>query len=133
MVPLVGCNYDRYSSLQGQHLDSVVPFLGLAGRPNEEQILYRSTDRQFLWDNDHSTTGGMPDEFRKVFGHCLAVVRDRELLPACAASANTSGSRKAHQPGRMGRLKVNAGLTPKSGFHDNVVEVGIGLKTHAHG
>jgi hypothetical protein len=38
----------------------------------------------------------------------------------------------AHQPGRMSGLKLNPGLTPQRGFYDDVVEVGVGLKTHAH-
>ena len=77
LTPLVVCDRYGYRALQWQHLHSVVPFLGVTGGPNEEQLLYRSTNRQFLWDNNHTTTDGMPNEFCKVCGHGFAVVRDQ--------------------------------------------------------
>ena len=61
-----------------------MPFLSFTGRPGKEQSFYRSTDRQFLWDNDHPTTGGLRDAFCKVFGHGLAVMRDQDSPGMCS-------------------------------------------------
>ena len=59
------------------HLYSVDPFFRFACRPNEEQILHRSTDRQLLGNHDYPAAACVPDEFRKLFGHGLAIVRDQ--------------------------------------------------------
>src|SRR5262245_11765310 len=65
------------STLQWQHLDSVVPFFVFTGRPNQKQIHYCHTDRQLLWEDDDPTTRGMLNECCKVCGHGLAVMRDQ--------------------------------------------------------
>jgi hypothetical protein len=53
-------------------------------------------------------------------------------LPACAASANTFLIYYASEIRHVSYLEVYAWLTPQRGFYDNVIKVGVCLKTYAH-
>jgi hypothetical protein len=66
----------------------------------------------------------MPDKFRKVFGHSLAIMRDKHSPLLCHQRQHFL-ILYASQVRGVGRLDVYAWLAPQRGFYDNVVEVGI--------
>jgi hypothetical protein len=120
------------SSLQWEDLYSVYPFFCFTCCPNEEQILYRNTHRELLRNHDHPMTGGLTEEFRKVFGHRLAIVRDQHSSCLRRQRQHLLIS-DASEVRSVRRLKVYAWLAPQRRLHDDVVEVSVRLKTHSHG
>jgi hypothetical protein len=55
----------------------------------------RSTDRQFLWDNDHPTTGGMPNVYDQ---YSPGVCRQRQHLCIRVRLCSAASDEKLKEP-----------------------------------
>jgi hypothetical protein len=100
--------------------DSVYPFFGIAGFPNQQQILGDRRRCEMLRRHDHSGVRSTFEEPRELHRHGALVVSDEDPSIASRCFENV-GILEAPQAGVRRGPKLNRRLEAKNGSENDVV------------
>jgi len=107
--------------------DSVYPFFGIAGFPNQQQILGNGRRWEMLRRHNHSRMRSAFEELRELHRHGALVVSDKDPSIASGCFENV-GILEAPQAGVRRSPKLNRWLETKNSSENDMVQVLVRLK-----
>ncbi len=109
----------------------VNPFLGVRGRPDQQQILNSDPDIQCLRYDDHPRTRSRLPKPREVPRHRLPIVRNQNST-RFRGDADYVGVGQTDDSAINGVHEIDRWLPPANANSDLLVEIGVSQETWPH-